>query len=364
MRDMTNAMLDFCDLLRRQYGIDAGHDRAYEALRATEIAGIGDRARARYAMRLTLCASPDERLRFDRAFEAFFGGTRRPRIRVRRDRLETASAAKGALQRADLQNEDDAASPSTVLAARYSPAAMPQSKPPEIGGANLQHVLRDAGAFIASLRLGPSRRWKARTNGERFDMRRTLRSSLRTAGDPVCIGMLGHPPRNARIVMLVDGSRSMAERAPALLQFAYALCRRSSRVRVFAFSTSLIEITRELRSALPGPIAGLGEAWGGGTRIGAALDAFRRNFGASLTADTVVVIASDGLDNDAGALLHRAMRDIHRRSAGILWLNPHVREPGFEPSARAMRTALPYISALVDARDLHALAAAARRLRR
>src|SRR5689334_13240057 len=56
---------------------------------------------------------------------------------------------------------------------------------------------------------------------------------------------------------------------PAMLEFAYALCRKSNRVRVFTFSTSLLEITRQLRNATPGAIEGLGEASGGGTRIGA-----------------------------------------------------------------------------------------------
>src|SRR5689334_13240058 len=45
---------------------------------------------------------------------------------------------------------------------------------------------------------------------------------------------------------------------------------------------------------------------------------------------------------DAGSSLQRAMRDIHRRSAGIIWLNPHAGEAGFEPSAKAIKTALPY----------------------
>lgn len=364
MRDMTNAILAFCELLRKQYGIDAGHDRAYEALRALEAAGIADPKRARYAMRLTLCSSPEQRLRFDRAFDAFFGGTRFERVRYQRDRLDTKAGAAASIHSAALQNNDDAPSSSTVLAARYSPTGMPESVPPQIAGTGLQRALHDAGAFLASVHIGPSRRWKAGASGERFDMRGTLRSSLRTAGDPVRIRLLRHPPRNPRIVMLLDGSRSMADHTPALLQFAYALCRKSNRVRVFTFSTSLMEITRQLRGATPSAIQGLGEAWGGGTRIAAAFNAFRRKYGASITADTVIVVASDGLDSDAGASLHHAMRDLHRRSAGILWLNPHVGEAGFEPSAQAMKTALPYISALVDAKDMHALAPAARRLRR
>ena len=38
------------------------------------------------------------------------------------------------------------------------------------------------------------------------------------------------------------------------------------------------------------------------------------------------------------------MREIHRRSAAIAWLNPLVATPGYEPTAGAMRAARPFIT--------------------
>lgn len=364
MADLSESVLAFCALLRAEYDIDAGYDRALQALRAVETVGIGDRNRVRYAMRLSLCASPDEAERFDRAFDLFFGsGARRTHARkVPHDSESAAHVSSGAFQ---LQSHEHAKDASSVLVARYSPLASEARSGPALPESGLAEMLLHAARLLNALRLGRSRRWKSRLHGNRFDMRGTLRSSLQTGGYPFHIRTLGHPPRNPRIIVLIDASRSMSEHSLPLLQFAYALCRRSKRVRVFVFSTALREITRELRS-LRGKarLQSLGEAWGGGTRIAASLSQFARECGMRIDADTLAIVASDGLDTDDPAPLQRAMRQIYRRSAGVIWLNPHARTRGFDPSARAMKAALPYISALLDAREIREIPSAARRLRR
>jgi VWA domain-containing protein len=55
---------------------------------------------------------------------------------------------------------------------------------------------------------------------------------------------------------------------------------------------------------------------GGGTTIGACLRDFLRRFGKHMVGrDTVVMIASDGLDIGVPDMLRDAMRELHRRSA-------------------------------------------------
>ena len=94
-------------------------------------------------------------------------------------------------------------------------------------------------------------------------------------------------------------------------------------------------------------------AWGGGTSLGVCLNDFRRRFGGALLGgNTVVVICSDGLDTGAPELLRTAMHDLHRRSAGIIWLNPLIETPGYTPTACGMRVALPYVETFVSANDL------------
>jgi len=222
---------------------------------------------------------------------------------------------------------------------------------------------------VASVRLGRARRWRSQLVGPRLDLRRTLRTSLQTGGESMVIRKLGHPPRNPRFILLIDGSRSMAPFGTLMLRFGYALCRRWQRAHIFVFSTSLLDVTRDVRKWMrirEHRLTRLGEAWGGGTRIGESLLAFVRDNGALLTDDTVVLIYSDGMDVGEVSDLARAMRELDRRTAAVVWVNPLANTPGYEPSARGMRAAMPFISAFLgirDAGDFAALSRAAARTR-
>jgi uncharacterized protein with von Willebrand factor type A (vWA) domain len=252
-----------------------------------------------------------------------------------------------------------------ALLARYSPSAGAGTAP-AIPREGLAAALRDADRLIARLRLGRSRRWKPRPRGERFDLRRTLRASLRTGGDALEPRALGHPLRNPRVVVLLDGSRSMSEHAPKMLQFAYALAKRSRRADVFLFSTKLQDVTRKLRDADPRQsyrLDDLGEAWGGGTRIGASLSEFVRAYGARLTSDTFAIVVSDGLDVGEIGRLQRAMHELARRCAAVAWLNPDASRPGYTPAARGMAAALPYVTTFASFERLDALTDLNRRVR-
>jgi len=45
------------------------------------------------------------------------------------------------------------------------------------------------------------------------------------------------------------------------------------------------------------------------------------------------------------------MARLHRRSAGVIWLNPLLDTPGYEPTALGMSTARPYVSTFAWAAD-------------
>lgn len=61
----------------------------------------------------------------------------------------------------------------------------------------------------------------------------------------------------------------------------------------------------------------------------------------------MVIIYSDGLDVGDVRRLERAMREIHRRSAGVIWVNPLAGTTGYAPEAQGMRACLRFIDALV-----------------
>ncbi len=347
---LSGRVAAFCRYLR-EHGFRIGIGETQDALRAIEIAGVEDRARFRAALRAVVCGKHDELRIFDQVFDAFFGD----RELLEREYLRPKLDIEATPLRDD---RNQGSNPDwETLVAKYS-AAAGRSEPPAISRERSGDLLRSVDALVRAVALGRSRRWMPQERGERFNLRGTLRASLHSGGDPVRLRRLGHPRRNPRFVLLIDGSRSMTEHALDILQFAHALVRRSPRARVFVFSTELREITRELRRC---ELPDLGEAWGGGTRIGATLQQFLRRFGRSLNEDTVTFVFSDGLDFGSPSVLADAAAELRRRSAALIWVNPDAGAPGYVPATRGMRAVLPHTSALVSTTELSKLATVARR---
>ena len=104
-----------------------------------------------------------------------------------------------------------------------------------------------------------TRRAERDRRGERIDMRRTLRGSLRTAGDPIRLARRRRRVVRRRIVLLCDISGSMEPYARAYLQFL--TCAAGAGVRggrvgglkseAFVFATRLTRLTRALSSRNP-----------------------------------------------------------------------------------------------------------------
>ena len=70
---------------------------------------------------------------------------------------------------------------------------------------------------------------------------------------------------------------------------------------------------------------------------------------------SVVVILSDGLDRGDTSLVAEAMQAIRSKARRIVWLNPLAGDPRYEPTARAMQAALPFIDRLAPAHNLESL---------
>jgi uncharacterized protein with von Willebrand factor type A (vWA) domain len=143
-----------------------------------------------------------------------------------------------------------------------------------------------------------------------------------------------------------------------LLQFLYALQNQLGRMETFVFSTRLTRITDELRSRAYGAaLAGLEgvKDWSGGTRIGECLRTFVQDWRRLLDRDTVTIVLSDGWDTGDPAVLSEAMRAIHRRSGKVVWLNPLLGSPDYQPLTQGMMAALPHVDAFLPAHNLQAL---------
>ncbi|HTU95983.1 MAG TPA: VWA domain-containing protein [Solirubrobacteraceae bacterium] len=211
--------------------------------------------------------------------------------------------------------------------------------------------------------LRRTRRAERRRHGETVDMRRTLRGSLRTGGDPI---RLAHRRRRIvprRLVLLCDISGSMEPYARAYLQFLTCAAGggdRRTRSEAFVFATRLTRLTRALHSRNPERAiqraAATAPDWSSGTRIGDALKTFNDRHGRrGMARGAVVVILSDGWERGDPALVAREMERLERLAYRIIWVNPRAAAAGFAPRAGGMAAALPHCDALVSGHSLEAL---------
>jgi uncharacterized protein with von Willebrand factor type A (vWA) domain len=380
----------FCDGLRRSHRFRIGPGELHDAARALEIVDLTDERAVRNALRPILSANRDDAERFDLAFTRFFirtagdrsndsvaaatleagaaGGGSEQRVEVRHrsdpDAVEIdreSEMSSGVITPAGVEEEHDVTN-AAFGRSRYSPLEAAAADSPRLAPADPDWI-DAARALVRRVHLGLSRRWRPAVRGPRFDLRRTLRSSLQTGGEPMTARWQRRRSRSPRFIILIDGSRSMSAYTRSALQLAVALVGVTPRVEVFTFSTSLHRVTDDARQAAAGAtrqLDGLEFAWGGGTTIGACVAAFVRRFGERLLGrEAVVIIASDGLDVGDPAALGETMAALRRRSASIVWLNPLIDTPGYEPTASGMsaaRASVTTFTSVGDAADLARLA--------
>jgi uncharacterized protein with von Willebrand factor type A (vWA) domain len=219
--------------------------------------------------------------------------------------------------------------------------------------------------IMARMRLNPPRRRARRTaparRGSAPDLRRMVRRSMRMHGEPAELCWRARKTRPRPLILILDVSGSMADYSRNLLQFAYSARRAAARVEVFCFGTRLTRITGEIDHRRPDDALARAARtvfdWEGGTRIGASLESFVRDWGRrGLCRGGIVVICSDGLDRGDPATLAAAMERLSRLSYRIIWLNPHKgTDPAFRPSTLGMMVAAPHIDLLLSGHDLSSL---------
>lgn len=204
------------------------------------------------------------------------------------------------------------------------------------------------------------RRAPARRADDRLDLRRTVQSSLRTGGETLSHRSLRRVTTPRRIVLLVDVSGSMESYSRALVRFAHVAVRAGARVEVFTLGTRLTRLTRELTTTDPDVALARAAAavpdWSGGTRLGESLRVFNDEWGTRGTArGAVVVVLSDGWDRGEPEVLATEMARLSRLAHRIVWVNPLRATPGYEPLARGMAAALPFVDDFVDGHSFDAL---------
>jgi uncharacterized protein with von Willebrand factor type A (vWA) domain len=339
--------------------------------RAATLLDPFDRTDLRIAARTTLVSRPEDFELLDEAFDRYFGD--RPLQVASEPEPRTEPGGDGG----ETNEPPGAGAPAPV---RRWPAAGDEETEGEAAmrlvasdvevlrtkdfGEMIEDERRRAGVLIRTLALTAplrtSRRYRAAGTGERFDLRRTLRHSLRTEGEPFRRAWKRRQTRRRPLVLVLDVSGSMAPYSRALVEFGHAVAASGRRVEVFCFGTRLTRLTRILRSRDPGrALVAVGQTvndWEGGTRIGQSLKELLDRWGSrSALRGSVLVLCSDGLERGDPAMLARQVQRLARVTYRLLWVNPLKGSPRYEPLARGMAASLPFVGVFLPGHNLESL---------
>ena len=202
----------------------------------------------------------------------------------------------------------------------------------------------------------------------RIDLRRTLRGSLRHGGEVLTWSFKEPRTKPRPLVVIADVSGSMERYTRLLLHFVYSLTQGlGQRVEAFTFGTRLTRLSRHLQDRdVERALAAASRAvadWSGGTRIGDCLKVFNYEWARRvLGGGAVVILISDGWDRGEPELLAEEMARLHRSAYRLIWLNPLLGSPEYEPLTRGMKAALPHVDDFLPVHNFESLEALARHL--
>ncbi len=188
--------------------------------------------------------------------------------------------------------------------------------------ADMQELVRKMARRLASLH---QRKRKVARRGQ-LDVRRTLRTGLAYDGIPFEPRWRRVKKDQPRIMALCDVSGSVASVARFLLMFLYGVNDVLPKVRSFAFSDHLGEVT-ELFRELPLEQAVLVAQQRHGDRssdYGRSLRDFENLCLMEIDHRTTVLILGDARSNYGDPGLS-SLRKVHQRARQVLWLNPEAR---------------------------------------
>lgn len=127
-----------------------------------------------------------------------------------------------------------------------------------------------------------------------------------------------------KVFIICDVSGSVSTVARFLLMFLYGMTEVIPKLRSFAFSYHLGEVTEIFKTSnLEDAINKTLWEWGGGsTSYNTALADFSRLCGDEIDKKTTIIILGDARNNYSDLTNSHILKDLHQRSKKLLWLNP------------------------------------------
>jgi uncharacterized protein with von Willebrand factor type A (vWA) domain len=369
----------------RKAGLRAGPARTLDAIRAVEAAGFTRREDFYWTLHACFVSRPEERAVFAQVFRLYWRDPRYlehmmammlPAIRgVQEERRAAAAekrAAEALLDGADrpVEAPEQEGGESLEIDASRTASAAEKLKTldfEQMSTAEMAEARRMLARLSLPVRPIASRRWRP-GGSDGIDRAATLRRAMRHGGELHDLVPRHRAIRWPNLVALCDISGSMSSYSRVVLHFLHAVANHKgagwAQVHAFTFGTRLTNITRHLRrrdvdQALKAAGAEA-QDWQGGTRIGACLHAFNRDWSRRVLGQgAVVILISDGLERGDPELLAAETQRLALSCRRLIWINPLLRWDGFAPRAAGIRAMLPHVHSLRAGHNIVALEALA-----
>lgn len=358
----------------RAAGLPVGPAHVVDAVNALMATGIGSRDDLYWVLQSVFIKRRDHRAVFDEVFDLFWQsrGLVEKMIsilspvanptKVEKQKAGAARAAEALMKQREQAKEMP--EPDMEVDARFTVSGKEilQSKDFEqMTVAELDQARHAISQLMMPKDLIQTRRFTPSQTGKRFDMRRTVRTMMRSGGDLVLPQYRAETPAHPPIVALCDISGSVGQYTRIFLHFLHMLHLRGRKVHSFVFGTRLTNITRQLQTKDPDEAldacSSAVEDWSGGTRIATALRVFNRDWSRRVLGQKpTILLFTDGLERDTEEDLSIEMDRLHRSCRQLVWLNPLLRFDGFEARAQGIRLMLPHVDAFKPIHSLNSMA--------
>lgn len=356
----------------RSEGLNVGTGRILTFVRAAGALRPSTRRQLFFAGRASLLSRPEDFDLYRKAFDEYFGRTLiqetlsallsgpGPQVRVEDPEGLLGEEQETVTPLGETTEEGDEEGEVTIRMIASAVERLKQKSFEQLTEEERTACYRLIRQMRVSMPERRSRRLCPAPKGARFDFRRTLRSSLRTEGEPFRRQWRHRRIKPLPLVLILDVSGSMSAYARALLQFAHAAMKTAPKVEVFAFGTRLTRLTRALRKADPDAAlleaSALAQDWEGGTRIGDSLAELLKGYSqAASLRGSIVVLCSDGLDRGDPDVLAAQMLKLTRLAHRVVWVNPLKGSSRYQPLQRGMAAALPHLDVFVPGHNVATL---------
>ena len=170
-----------------------------------------------------------------------------------------------------------------------------------------------------------SKRRKVFKRGQ-LDIRKTLRNNMQFDGMLFDLKWKSKKVDRPKVICICDVSGSVSNYSRFLLMFLYSLAEVIPKVRSFAFSSDLGEVTALFeKNSLEDAMAKTMRDYGNGsTDYGQMLEDFKSSILKDVNGRTTIIILGDARNN-YGNPKSEILREMYERAQRVIWLNPESR---------------------------------------